>query len=117
MLPQLLHLASIPVQEDRNPKRLLILIRYICRSILFLFMPLLGEFITAPIFVLVLVFKICVHSVSSVVHVLFKLFGLSGVEFVIGGQSLSALGSVVGIATCRGWRKRTQIEEMQAEDP
>ena len=80
-------------------------------------MPLLGEFITAPIFVLVLVFKICVHSVSSVVHVLFKLFGLSGVEFVIGGQSLSALGSVVGIATCRGWRKRTQIEEMQAEDP
>ena len=86
MLPQLLHLASIPVQEDRNAQRLLILIQYICRSILFLFMPLLGKFIIASIFVvLVLVFQICVHSVSSVVHVLFKLFGFSGVEFVIGG--------------------------------
>ena len=80
-------------------------------------MPLLGRFLIAVIFVLILVFHSCDHSVSRVVHVLFELIGLRGVEGVIGGQSLSALGSVVGIATCRGWRKRTQIEEMQAEDP
>ena len=80
-------------------------------------MPLLGRFLIAVIFVLILVFHSCNHSVSRVVHVLFELFGLRGVEGVVGRQSLSALGSAVGIATARGWRKRTQVEEMQAEDP
>ena len=51
------------------------------------------------------------------IHALFELFGLGGVECVIRGQSLGALGSVVCITTCRGWRKRAQIEQVQAEDP
>ena len=80
-------------------------------------MLLLGRFLIAVVFVLILVFQSWDHSISRVKHVLFKLFGLGGVECVIGGESLRALGPAVGIATCRGWRKRTQIEEMQAEDP